>query len=472
MENLGRFYIDGQWIAAESEKLLAVENPATEAIIGEISLAGEADVDRAVAAARAAFDGWSSSSREERLRYLKQILDAYNARYDELAEAISREMGAPIDLAQKAQAATGRGHLQTTIKILEGFEFESELANATIVHEAAGVCALITPWNWPINQIVCKVAPALAAGCTVVLKPSEIAPLSAVIFTEIIDAAGLPAGVFNMIQGEGAVAGSALVSHPDIDLVSLTGSTRAGAAVSHAAADTIKRVTLELGGKSPHVVAPGGDLEAAVKWNVFSVCNNTGQSCNAPTRMLVHRDEIDEAAGVARQIAGMISVGDPATPGRHIGPLVSKQQFERVQALIQTGVDEGAQLVVGGPGKPDGFDTGYFVRPTVFSKVDNTMKIAREEIFGPVLVLIPYDDLDHAIELANDTPYGLAAYISAADDEVADKLSRAIRAGSVHVNGAMQSFETPFGGFKQSGRGREWGVYGFEEFLETKAINR
>ena len=470
MKNLRKFYIDGAWVEPSTRETLDVVNPATEEVIGAIAMGGRADADAAVAAAGAAFESFSATSREERLALLDRICEGYAARSAELAATVSAEMGAPMSLAAQAQAPAGLGHLRTMRKILADFEFETDLGTSLLVREPVGVCAFITPWNWPLNQIACKVAPALAAGCTMVLKPSEVAPLNTLLFAEILHDAGVPAGVFNLVNGEGPVVGAALSSHPGVDMVSFTGSTRAGVEVARNAAPTVKRVAQELGGKSANIILDDADLGRAVSRGMFAVCNNTGQSCNAPTRMLVPHSRMDEAAEIAAAAAGKVVVGDPAAEGTGIGPAVSDVQFDKIQRLIEAGVEEGARLATGGPGRPEGMERGYYVRPTVFSHVDNEMVVAREEIFGPVLVLIGYEDDDDAVRIANDTPYGLAGYVSAGDPERGRAVARRIRSGQVNLNGARPDLRVPFGGYKQSGNGREWGRHGLEEFLEVKAI--
>ena len=472
MKNLRHFYINGQWVAPNKPKELIVENPSTENQIGVISLGSETDVDKAVIAARNAFSHYGLTSREERIALLEKLLSAYMDRYDEMSQAISQEMGAPIDFATAAQADCGRGHIQTALDALKNYEFEHKSANATISHEPIGVCGFITPWNWPINQIVCKVAPALATGCTIVLKPSEIAPLSAHVFAKIIDDAGYPPGVFNLVNGDGIGVGSAISSHQDIDMVSFTGSTRAGSLISKAAADTVKRVALELGGKSPNIIFDDVDLETIVTKGVVGCMENTGQSCNAPTRMLVQESVYDEAVKIAIRIANGIKINSADKPGDHIGPLVSKAHFDKVQSMIKEAIDSGATLVAGGLGKPEGFEVGHFTKPTIFSNVCNKMNIAQDEVFGPVLVIIPFKDEQEAISIANDSPYGLAAYINTTDETKASRVARQIRAGMVRINWASHYYTSPFGGYKQSGNGREWGVYGFEDYLEIKATSR
>jgi aldehyde dehydrogenase (NAD+) len=470
MKDLRDFYINGQWVAPATVNDLQVENPATEKPVAIISLGTADDVNQAVAAARAAFPLYSTFSIEERIALLEKLLQCYLDRYDEMAVAISLEMGAPITFAIEQQADCGSGHIAATLEALKQYEFQHTVGSTLVIKEPIGVCGFITPWNWPINQIACKVAPALATGCTMVLKPSEVAPISGYLFSQIMDEAGYPAGVYNMVNGTGAEVGNAIARHPDIDMVSFTGSTRAGISVAKAAADDVKRVTQELGGKSPNIIFQDADLERAVGKGVKTMMSNTGQSCNAPSRMLVHTSVYDRAVEIAVQTAEQISVDDPAKEGGHIGPLASGIQFEKVQSLIQQGIDEGAQLVTGGVGKPDGLEIGYFCKPTVFAAVNNQMTIAREEIFGPVLAIIPFDSEAEAIEIANDTDYGLAAYLSTTDSDRAQRVAAALRAGMVRLNGASHGYAAPFGGYKQSGNGREWGEFGFEDFLEIKAI--
>jgi aldehyde dehydrogenase (NAD+) len=473
MQKKTDFYIDGKWVAPAVAKEFEVINPADETPFAMISLGSEADIDRAVAAARKAFDSYSVTSREERLALLEKLLEVYERRAGEMAEAISHEMGAPISMALHSQTESGSGHLRNFIETLKGFTFEYDFNDSGehIVKEPIGVCGLITPWNWPMNQIALKVVPALAVGCTVVFKPSEIAPMSGLLFAEMIDEAGFPAGVFNLVNGEGAVVGEAMSRHPGIDMMSFTGSTRAGAAVTKAAADTVKRVTLELGGKSPNIVFSDADLAKAVKGGVLHCFNNTGQSCNAPTRMLVQRDVYDNAVEIAAETGAKVQVGNPAEEGRHIGPLVSALQFDKVQGLIEIGIKEGARVVLGGTGRPEGVNRGYFVRPTIFADVNNQMTIAREEVFGPVLCMIPFDTEEEAIEIANDTPYGLAAYVQSGSPERANRVARRLRAGMVMINGGQRPYGSPFGGYKHSGNGREGGVYGLDDFLEIKSIS-
>ena len=470
MSNRTKFYINGQWVEPSTSETLEVVNPATEESIGVVSMGSQEDVNKAVQAAAAAFESFSQTTREERMDLLEKIIQAYGARIEEIAAIISEEMGAPMGLAKAAQAPAGLGHFMTTLNVLKNFEFEETLGSSRVVKEPVGVCGFITPWNWPINQIACKVAPALAAGCTMVLKPSEVAPFNAIAFAEVLDAAGVPPGVFNLVNGDGPTVGVAISSHPKVDMVSFTGSTRAGIEVARNAAPTVKRVAQELGGKSANIILEDANFETAISRDVFGMCTNSGQSCNAPTRMLVPNDRMDEAAAVAKQAAEQVRVGDPSVRGTTIGPVVSAVQYEKIQNLIQAGIDEGAKLETGGLGRPDGLNVGYFVKPTVFSHVTNDMSIAQNEIFGPVLSLIGYQDDDDAVNIANDTIYGLSGYVSSGDPERARQIARRIRTGNIHVNGAGVDNQAPFGGYKQSGNGREWGRYGFEEFLETKAI--
>lgn len=470
MQEYLKFYINGEWVDPVTPKTLDVINPTTEEPFAKISLGSAADVDKAVAAAKAAFETYSRSSVQERVELIGAILAEYQKRYDDIAQIISTEMGAPLWLSKAAQAATGQAHLATIMEILKNFEWEERKGDYLLRREPIGVCGLITPWNWPINQITCKLGPALAAGCTVVLKPSEIAPCNALILAEVLDAAGVPKGVFNLVNGDGPTVGAAMSAHPDIDMMSFTGSTRAGIQVAKAAADTVKRVAQELGGKSPNIVLEDADLTAAVSGGVVQCFTNSGQSCNAPTRMLVPAKSHDEALAIARAAAENVKAGDPFAEGTTIGPVVSQVQFDKIQALIQKGIDEGATLVTGGTGRPDGLNRGYFVKPTVFGNVTNDMTIAREEIFGPVLSILPYKDEEEAIRIANDTPYGLSSYVQSGDVEHATRVAARIRAGNVHINGSGPDFNAPFGGYKHSGNGREWGELGFEEFLETKAV--
>jgi aldehyde dehydrogenase (NAD+) len=465
-----QFYIDGKWVNPAKPHDFEVMNPATEQPIATISLGNAMDVDKAVAAAKRAFESYSETTRDQRLAFLRRIIEIYQSGLEEMAETISQEMGAPLALSQSAQAPAGLAHFIEIVKVLQDFKFD-ELKGATLMRkEPVGVCGLITPWNWPMNQIAAKVAPALAAGCTMVLKPSEIAPLSAYLFAHILDEAGLPPGVFNLVNGDGPTVGAAISAHPDVAMISFTGSTRAGVAVATAAAPTVKRVTQELGGKSANIILDDADLDAAVKEGVQLCFRNTGQSCNAPTRMLVSRSKMLQAIAAAKKAAESTRVGDPFMKGAHHGPLASKAQFEKVQYFVGKGIEEGATLITGGLGRPEGIDKGYFVKPTVFADVRNEMAIAREEIFGPVLSIIPYDDEDDAIRIANDTPYGLSGFVTSGDIEHARRIAKRIRSGNVHINGARPDFAGCFGGYKQSGNGREWGEAGLEEFLELKAV--
>ena len=470
MKECMQFYINGEWVDPVDPKSLDVINPATEEVIGKIALGNSQDVDKAVAAAKEAFESFSKTTKEERLALMGKILEVYQSRYDEIAETISSEMGAPLWLSKAAQAATGAGHFGTFMEVLKNYNFDEDKGTTRLRKEPVGVCGLITPWNWPINQIACKVAPALAAGCTMVLKPSEVSPLNAVIFTEVLHEAGVPAGVFNLVNGDGLSVGEAMSSHPDIDMMSFTGSTRAGVAVAKASADTVKRVSQELGGKSANIILDDADFNKSVAGGVTGCFMNSGQSCNAPTRMLVPADRQDEAVAIAKATAEATLVGDPKeVAAGGIGPVVSEVQFNKIQGLIEKGIEEGATLVAGGPGKPEGFNAGYYVKPTIFSDVSNDMTIAREEIFGPVLSILPYKDEEDAILIANDTEYGLSGYVSGSQEK-AQKFAEKFRSGNVHVNGAGPDFNAPFGGYKKSGNGREWGDLGFEEFLEIKAI--
>jgi aldehyde dehydrogenase (NAD+) len=470
MQKRLQFYIDGKWVDPTSPKTLDVINPATEEPIGQISLGSKADVDKAVAAARKAFETFSRTTKEERLALLQKITEVYQRRFGEFAETISLEMGAPMWLSKAAQAATGVAHLMQTMKILKDFEFTQVKGTTGIVHEPVGVVGMITPWNWPVNQIMCKAAPAIAAGCTMVLKPSEIAPLNAMLIADVFHEAGVPAGVFNLVNGDGPTVGEAMSSHPGIDMMSFTGSTRAGVAVAKAAADTVKRVTQELGGKSANIILEDADLKKAVTGGVMGCFGNSGQSCNAPTRMFVPRKKQDEAIAIAKATAESVKVADPFSEGMVMGPVVSEAQFNKIQGLIKKGIDEGATLVTGGLGRPEGLNRGYFVRPTVFANVTNDMTIAREEIFGPVLSILPYDTEEQAIAMANDTPYGLSGYVQSGSIEHARQVASRLRTGNVHLNGAGPDFNAPFGGYKMSGTGREWGEHGFKEFLEVKAV--
>ncbi len=469
-ENATKFYIAGAWVAPSSPERLDVVNPATEEVVTQVALGSEKDAELAVAAAKRAFESWGQSTKQERLDLLNSIIGVYQKRMGDLVATVTAEMGAPAMLAQKAQVPSALGHLMTAAKVLKDYEFTRTRGTTTLVREPAGVAGLITPWNWPLNQIGCKVGPALAAGCTMVLKPSEVAPLNAVIFAEILAEAGVPAGVFNLVNGDGPTVGTVLASHPDVDMVSFTGSTRAGILVSKAAADTVKKVSLELGGKSANIVLPDADLAAAAQGAISACFLNTGQSCNAPTRLLVQDDQYDELVELLKAEVAKVSTGDPAARSTVLGPLVSKTQLERVQSLIQAGIDEGATVAAGGTGLPDGLDTGYFVRPTVFTEVTPDMRIAREEIFGPVLSVLRYSDEEEAIRIANDSEYGLSGAVQSSDAEHAFRVASRIRTGMVHLNGAPLDQSAPFGGYKKSGNGREWGELGLEEFTEVKAV--
>ncbi|MBW0149727.1 MAG: aldehyde dehydrogenase family protein [Phenylobacterium sp.] len=463
-----KLYIDGQWVEPVALKTLDVINPANEEVAGKIALGAEADVDKAVKAARKAFATWSQTTREERLDVMQRVLAEYQKRFGDLANAVTEEMGAPASLAQRAQVPAGMGHLATAIGILKDFKFEEDRGATMIVKEPIGVCSFITPWNWPLNQIMCKVAPALATGCTMVLKPSEVAPFTGQIFAEIMHEAGVPAGVFNMVHGDGLGVGVPLSTHPEVDMVSFTGSTRAGIEVAKNAAPTVKRVHQELGGKSPNIVLDDDVFAKSVAGGVRQIMTNSGQSCNAPTRMLVPSKRMDEAIAVAKEAAAQVTVGDP-TGNAMLGPVVSKTQWDKIQDLIQKGIDEGATLVAGGTGRPEGLDKGYYVKPTVFANVKPEMTISKEEIFGPVLSILGYESLDQAIAIGNDTEYGLAAYVNGADLAKAREVASKLRAGQVSINGASD-MTAPFGGFKMSGNGREWGDFAFHEFLEVKAV--
>ena len=466
-----QFYIDGQWTDPVTPRTLDVINPSTEEVASRISLGSAADVDKAVTAARRAFESFSRTSRDERVALLEKVLAIYKRRADEVAQAISLEMGAPLWLSKAAQAAMGTAHLKSTLAVLKNFEFETVQGTSATLYEPVGVVGMITPWNWPINQIMCKVAPALAAGCTVILKPSEIAPLSGILVAEIMDEAGVPPGAFNLVNGDGLGVGEAMSVHPGIDMMTFTGSTRAGIAVAKAAADTVKRVAQELGGKSANIVLDDADIEKAVTQGVNACFTNSGQSCNAPTRMFVPRAKHAQAMAVAKAAAERTQVADAmTTEGMAMGPVVSQAQWSKIQGLIQKGIDEGATLVAGGTGRPEGLSKGYFVKPTVFADVKNDMTIAREEIFGPVLVRLPYDSEEDAIRMANDSPYGLSGYVQSGSLEHARQVAARLRTGMVHLNGAPGDVNAPFGGYKQSGNGREWGEHGFREFLEVKAV--
>jgi aldehyde dehydrogenase (NAD+) len=470
MKNCRQFYVDGKWIDPTKAHDFTITNPASEEPIATISLGSAVDVDRAVAAAKRAYEQYSATTPSDRIGLLQRIIDVYRAKMNEMAETISQEMGAPISLSRKAQAPAGLAHLLEVVKVLEEFQFEEVKGSTLMRKEPIGVCALITPWNWPMNQIVCKVAPALAAGCTMILKPSEVAPLSAYLFARILDEAAVPPGVFNLVNGDGPTVGAAISSHPDVAMVSFTGSTRAGVSVAVAAAASVKRVTQELGGKSANIILEDADVANAVRQGTQECFRNSGQSCNAPTRMLVPRSKMPEAVEAAKQAAEATTVGDPFAKDTSIGPLASKAQFDKVQRLINVGIEEGATLIAGGLGRPEGFAKGYFVKPTVFANVNNDMTIAREEVFGPVLCIIPYETEDDAVRIANDTIYGLSGFVTAGSLERAHRVAKRLRAGNVHINGARVDFAACFGGYKQSGNGREWGKAGLEEFLELKAI--
>jgi len=465
-----KFYIDGAWQDPVTPKTLPVVNPATEEAMYDVALGSAADVDKAVAAARRAFETFSVTTREQRIEMLSRIIEVYKKRMKEIGAAISDEMGAPLPFAERFQSGAGLGHFMTTLDVLKTYPFEEPLGSAMIVREPIGVVGMITPWNWPLNQIACKVAPALAAGCTMVLKPSEYTPSSALLFAEILHEAGVPKGVFNLINGLGPEVGAAMSTHPGIDMISFTGSTRAGIDVVQKSAPSVKRVSQELGGKSPNIILEDADLTKAITGGTVHCFNNSGQSCNAPTRMLVPLSKMAEAAEIAKAVADKTKAGDPRGEGTTIGPVVNRVQWEKIQGLIKKGIDEGATLVAGGLGRPEGVNKGYYVRPTVFANVTNDMTIAREEIFGPVLSILGFKDEDDAVRIANDTPYGLAGYVSSGDVERARKVARRIRAGNVNLNGSPNERTAPFGGYKQSGNGREWGRFGLEEFLEVKAV--
>jgi aldehyde dehydrogenase (NAD+) len=465
-----QFYIDGAWRAPHGTQKADVIDPSTEQAFAAIALGSARDVDDAVAAARRAFASFGTSSRDARVALLERVIAVYERRQGDLAEAISREMGAPLALARQAHAAAGLAHLREALSVLREHAFDEVVNKTRVTREPVGVCALITPWNWPMNQVGCKVAAALAAGCTMVLKPSELSPISALIFAEILDEAGVPPGVFNLVNGDGAVVGTRMASHPDVDMVSFTGSTRAGVLVAKAAADSVKRVHQELGGKSPNIILDDADFTRAVTHGVRACFNNSGQSCNAPTRMLVPATRLAEVVKIAREVAAKVVVGDPRAEGTVLGPVISAAQFAKIQGLIQQGIDEGAELIAGGTGRPDGLGTGYYVKPTIFAGVRNDMAIAREEVFGPVLAILPYADEDDAVAIANDTVYGLSSYVSSGDLDHARRVARRLRAGMVHINGAGVDRAAAFGGYKQSGNGREWGRFGIEDFLEIKSM--
>ena len=473
MENKKNFYIDGKWVTPKSKEEIKVIDPATEENCAVITLGNKDDVNDAVNAAKKAYSSWAFSSKEERIKLLEKLYENYKKRWADIANAITIEMGAPKDFATKLQAGTGAAHLKSFIRYLKNFEFEKPLGehapNQRLIYEPKGVCALITPWNWPMNQVCLKVMPALASGCTMVLKPSELAPLSSMILAELIDETKFPPGVFNLVNGDGATTGDALTSHPDINMISFTGSTRAGALISQNAAKDFKRVSLELGGKGANIIFKDADPEA-IERGALRCFRNSGQSCNAPTRMLVEKSMYNEAIQRLKKYTENFEVGDPKKEGEHIGPVISETQYKKIQTLIQKGIDEGAKLVAGGPGKPKGLDKGYFVKPTVFADVNNNMEIARTEIFGPVLSVMPFESEDEAIKIANDTPYGLTNYIQTQDKEKVKRVARKLRSGMVDVNGAGIAVDAPFGGFKHSGIGREAGEHGLEEFLEVKSV--
>jgi len=473
MENKKNFYIDGKWVIPKSKQEIKVINPATEENCAVISLGNKEDVDHAVKAAKKAYNSWAFSTKEERIKLLEKLYENYKKRWADIASAITIEMGAPKDFATKLQAGTGAAHLKSFIRYLKNFEFEKPLGdhapNQRLIYEPKGVCALITPWNWPMNQVCLKVMPALASGCTMVLKPSELAPLSSMILAELIDDTKFPAGVFNLVNGDGATTGDALTSHPDVNMISFTGSTRAGALISQNAAKDFKRVSLELGGKGANIIFKDADPEA-IERGALRCFRNSGQSCNAPTRMLVEKSMYDEAVERLKKYTENFEVGDPQKEGEHIGPVISETQYNKIQTLIKKGIDEGAELIAGGTGKPKGFEKGYFVKPTVFANVNNTMDIARTEIFGPVLSVMPFETEEEAIQIANDTPYGLTNYIQTQDKEKVKRVARKLRSGMVDVNGAGIAVDAPFGGFKHSGIGREAGEHGLEEFLEVKSV--
>ena len=473
MENKKNFYIDGKWVTPKSKEEIKVINPATEENCAVISLGNKDDVNHTVSAAKKAYSSWAFSSKDERIKLLEKLYENYKKRWADIAEAITTEMGAPKDFATKLQAGTGAAHLKSFIRYLKNFEFEKPLGdhapNQRLIYEPKGICALITPWNWPMNQVCLKVMPAIASGCTMVLKPSELAPLSAMILAELIDETGFPPGVFNLINGDGATTGDALTSHPDINMISFTGSTRAGALISQNAAKDFKRVSLELGGKGANIIFKDADPEA-IERGALRCFRNSGQSCNAPTRMLVEKSMYNEAVERLKKYTEKFEVGDPKKEGEHIGPVISETQYNKIQTLIKKGIDEGAKLVAGGPGKPEGLQKGYFVKPTVFADVNNNMEIARTEIFGPVLSVMPFENEEEAIQIANDTPYGLTNYIQTQDKEKVKRVARKLRSGMVDVNGAGIAVDAPFGGFKHSGIGREAGEHGLEEFLEVKAV--
>jgi aldehyde dehydrogenase (NAD+) len=470
MYDCTRNYINGEWVESRGGSTQDIINPANEEVIGKVSFGTAEDVDQAVNAAQSAFEEFSQWTVDQRLELLGKIVEAFKVRWNDIAAAITAEMGAPAPFSLRAQTGSGLGHARAAIAALQEIQLEESIGKSTVIREPVGVCGLITPWNWPINQIVCKVAPALAAGCTMVLKPSEIAPINATLLTEVLDAAGVPAGVFNLVHGDGPGVGASLSSHEGIDMMSFTGSTRAGVLVAKAAADTVKRVTQELGGKSANIILASAPLKEAVTSGAHSLFHNSGQSCNAPSRMLVPENLYEEAVAIAAETANHTRPGDPDDPETDIGPVISETQYNKIQGLIDSGIAEGAKIAAGGPGKPEGLNTGYFVKPTVFRDVDNGMTIASEEIFGPVLCIIPYRDIDQAIAIANDSLYGLSGYVWGGSAEEAMQVARRLRTGMVHLNGAPTDVLAPFGGYKHSGNGREWGMLGLEDFLEVKAV--
>ncbi len=470
MSHHRQFYINGQWVEPKGQGTVDVVNPATEEAVATIALGNHEDVDLAVSAARKAFESYAQTSREERIALLEKIIAVFQKRMGDVAEAISQEMGAPAKLSKMAQAPSGLGHFAVALEVLKDYQFEEQIGNTLVVKEPIGVCGLITPWNWPMNQLTCKVAPAIATGCTMVLKPSEVAPLSALLLAEILDEAGVPAGVFNLVNGDGPTVGAAMSGHRGIDMMSFTGSTNAGRHVMQNGAGTIKRVALELGGKSANILLDDVNFEKMVAHGVMSCMNNSGQSCNAPTRMLVPSSRMDEVVAIAQTVAAKVKPGDPNAEDTVIGPVASKAQWTKIQDLIAQGIEEGAKVIAGGPGRPEGVSKGYYVKPTVFANVTNDMTIAREEIFGPVLSIIGYENEDDAVRIANDTQYGLSGYVSSGDIDRARNVARRIRTGMVHLNGAPLDNRAPFGGYKESGNGREWGHHGFEDFLEMKSI--
>jgi aldehyde dehydrogenase (NAD+) len=465
-----KFYIGGSWVAPKQPKSFPVVNPATEEVLYNVAIGSAEDVDTAVAAAREAWPAFAATSREERVALLERVMGLYSKRMKDIGAAVSDEMGAPLTLAERAHAGSGLSHFMTTLEALKTYPFEERIGQALVVREPVGVAGMITPWNWPLNQMACKVAPALAAGCAMILKPSEYTPTSALILAEVLHEAGVPPGVFNLVNGLGPDVGAAMSAHPGLDMISFTGSTRAGIDVAIRAAPTVKRVTQELGGKSANIILPDADFEKAVGGGTRHCFNNTGQSCNAPTRMLVPADRMKEAAEIAASVANSLRVGSPRTPGIDLGPVVNRTQWEKIQRLIESGIAEGATLAAGGTGLPEGLNKGFYVRPTVFADVTPEMTIAREEIFGPVLSIIAYENEDDAVRIANDTPYGLAGYVSSSNIEGARRVARRLRAGNINLNGVMNDRRAPFGGYKQSGNGREWGRFGLEEYLEVKAI--